>query len=424
MNRKFVKLVYFILCISVLITGCQTNENFEVKRNIKNVDTIKVKRETYDVKLNYQGIINSDNTIDYFFTAAGKVLKINVKEGQAVKKGDILALLDTNQLESSYISKQSNLAISENTLEKTLTSYDTNIANARTNIDTLNQSVEAGKINIDTMKSALEANEALYEAGAIAEKALESQRAQYAKNQADFSNMKSQLDIAKKNLRKLEQDRLNDSNIAKENININLTSLKQAEQSLMEATLIAQEDGFISKIGIGEGDAVSPNTTVITQNTNNMVVSVGVSASDYERLASVEKILINSTIEGRIDNIAGYPDKATSTYSVDIVFDSDKLALGDIVDVDFIVGSSQGVFVPNDSVVNLNGVNYVFKLNSDNSVSRVQVDILDIDEDKMLVENLTDEIIAVTGVKTLKDNEVVSNRRQAEINTGNGDSKK
>lgn len=424
MNRKFVKLVYFILCISVLITGCQTNENFEVKRNIKNVDTIKVKRETYDVKLNYQGIINSDNTIDYFFTAAGKVLKINVKEGQAVKKGDILALLDTNQLESSYISKQSNLAISENTLEKTLTSYDTNIANARTNIDTLNQSVEAGKINIDTMKSALEANEALYEAGAIAEKTLESQRAQYAKNQADFSNMKSQLDIAKKNLRKLEQDRLNDSNIAKENININLTSLKQAEQSLMEATLIAQEDGFISKIGIGEGDAVSPNTTVITQNTNNMVVSVGVSASDYERLASVEKILINSTIEGRIDNIAGYPDKATSTYSVDIVFDSDKLALGDIVDVDFIVGSSQGVFVPNDSVVNLNGVNYVFKLNSDNSVSRVQVDILDIDEDKMLVENLTDEIIAVTGVKTLKDNEVVSNRRQAEINTGNGDSKK
>ncbi|SNS68769.1 HlyD family secretion protein [Anaerovirgula multivorans] len=420
MNKKFMQLICLAATVSLLLYGCQKSTDTTGGKNLKTVETMILSPSKYDVKLSYQGIVKSSETRNYFFTSSGKVSEVYIKEGQYVKKGDILATLDTTQLNFLSASKHSNLVISENTLEKTISTYDTNITNAEAGIEILKQTITAAESNLDVLKSTLEANETLYEAGAISQKSIESQRAQYAKSEVDFTSLCSQLETAQANLEKLKKDKVNDINIEKENVAVDRNSMEQAEQNIIDATLRAEADGYITKLDISEGDSVTANSPVITAKSNSSMVSIGVSAEDYNKLPSVKQVIINNSITGQIDNISIHPDETTNTYAVDIIFSSDNVVIGEIVVADLVLDSVEGVFVPIESVINLNGVNYVYKLNDDSTVSRVRIDIKEISESKMLVSNLFDEKIIITGIKTLNDNDVVSEINQTDSHSQNG----
>jgi len=420
MNKKFILLICSAVVVSMLLSSCQKSTDTTDAKNVKVVETMALSSSKYDVKVSYQGIVRSSETRNYFFKSNGKVSKVYIKEGQYIKKGDILALLDTTQLNFSAASTKSNLAIAENSLEKTISNEDTNIKNAETNIETLKQSITAAQSNLDVLKSTLKANEALYEAEAVSKISIETQRAQYASNVADFDSLRSQLETAQKNLEKLKKDKINNIGTAQENVTLSINNMEQSEQNITDATLRAEADGYIAKLDISEGDSVMTNSTVITVKSTNSMVSIGVSTEDYKKLSSVKKIKINDSITGQIDNISGYPDPTTNTYAVDITFDSDNAIVGEIVNVDLVLDSIEGVFVPMKGIININGVNYVYKLNEDNTVSRVEINIKEINEGEMLVSNLSNEKIVTSGLKTLNDNDVVSEINQTESLSENG----
>ncbi len=422
MNKKFKLLICSVAAVSLFLCGCQKSTDTNSTKNVKTVETMALSPSKYDKKLSYQGIVKASETRNYFFTSSGKVSKVYIKEGQYVKKGDVLATLDTTQLNFSSSSTHSNLAIAENSLEKTISTYDTNIANAEANIETLNQSITAAQSNLEVLKSTLESNEALYEAGAIAQRDIEAQRTQYKSSEADLASLRSQIGTAQANLEKLKRDKENDISTARENVALSRNSMEQATQNIIDATLSAEADGYITKVDISEGDSVMANSTVITAKSNSSMVSIGVSAEDHNKISSVKQVIINDSTTGEIDNISIYPDEVANTYTVDITFDSDNAIIGEIVDVDLVLGSAEGVFVPMESVININGVNYVYKLNDDSTVSRVEVDIREISEDKMLVSNLSNEKIVITSIKALNDNDVVSEIKQTDSLSQNGGS--
>lgn len=422
MNKKLILLFCSVVVMSLILTGYQKSKDANEVENVKTVETMVLSPSKHDVKLNYQGIIRASETRNYFFKSNGKVSKIYIKEGQHVKKGDILASLDTTQLNFSAVATQSNLKIAENSFEKTISNYDTNIKNAQTSIETLKQSVAAAQSNLNMLKSNLEANEVLYEAGAVSKMNLETQRTQYKSSAADFDSLSSQLETAVNNLEKLKKDKTNDTGTAKENVALSRNNMEQAAQNITDATLSAEADGYIAKLDISQGDSVLANSTVVTVKSNSSMVSIGVSAEDYNKLSSVTQIIINNSIKGKIDNISAYPDQSTNTYTVEIAFNSANAVIGEIVNVDLVVDSVEGVSVPMNSIININGINYVYKINEDNTVSRVEIDIIEINEDKMLLGNLSNEKIVTSGLKTLNDNDIVSEIKQIESLSLNGGS--
>lgn len=420
MNKKFMLLICSAVVVPMLLSGCQKGSATTNAKNVKAVETMVLTPSKYDLKLSYQGIVRASETRNYFFKSSGKVSKVYVKKGQYIKKGDILASLDTTQLNFSAASTKSNLAIAENNLEKIISSYDANIKNTEASIETLKQSITAAQSNLDVLKSTLEANEALYEAGAISQISIETQRAQYASSEADFYSLCSQLETAQKNLEKLKKDKTNDIETAQENITLSRNNAEQAEQNITDAILYAEVDGYIAALTISEGDSVMANSTVITVKSNSSMVSVAVSGEDYKKLSSVKKTIINDSITGQIDNISAYPDPATNTYAVDIKYDSDNVIVGEIVSVDFVIDSIEAVFVPMKGIININGVNYVYKLNEDNTVSRVAINIKEINEGEMIVSNLSNEKIVTSGLKTLNDKDVVMEKNQTDSLSENG----
>ena len=218
----------------------------------------------------------------------------------------------------------------------------------------------------------------------------------------------------------MKKDQTNDIATAQENVNLSKNNMEQAMKNITDATLTAEADGYIATIDISEGNSVTANSTAITAQSNSSMVSIGVSADDYNKLSSVKQIIINGSIIGEIDNMSAYPEKDTNTYTVEIAFYSDVAVIGELVNVDLILDSVDGVFVPMESIININGVNYVYKINEDNTVSRVEVNIKQIKEGKMLVDNLSNEKIVTSGLKALNDNDVVSEINQIGSLSQNG----
>lgn len=101
MKRKFKNqinifiLVFPLLC-SVLVSGCG-------KHNVARppsmpVDTIEVRPEKLEHILKVVGNIKAQDEATLYSKVTGKLIKYTVKEGQAVKKDETVALLDRNEV--------------------------------------------------------------------------------------------------------------------------------------------------------------------------------------------------------------------------------------------------------------------------------------------------------------------------------------
>ncbi len=114
---------YFILISALLLTiACEEKQDkkeellkstYQVEKN--KVDTIILKRGVFKQQLNSNGKLKSINKSDLRFGESGKIIEINVKNGLHVKKGDIIARLDSEALELSI--KGSKVAMSKAELQ-------------------------------------------------------------------------------------------------------------------------------------------------------------------------------------------------------------------------------------------------------------------------------------------------------------------
>ncbi len=79
--------------------GCGSNEAKTTENAaVKPVSVLEVQDEIRPVSLHYTGTIEPEETKRYSFKTAGKIAEIFVEEGQKVRKGDKLALLEQNSL--------------------------------------------------------------------------------------------------------------------------------------------------------------------------------------------------------------------------------------------------------------------------------------------------------------------------------------
>ncbi len=393
------------------------------------------------------------------------------------KNNEIIANNNLNKTEASYLtnisdaeinikSLQSNISAYQKTVEvaeEGVAIYENSIPIAAQGVEALEETVNAYQTKLESTKSAvdlagtnLERMKSLYEAGAVSKSEVENMQVQYddalasyeqaeaqqstnqvnlsakrneldsmnaqleakkaeaASAQAQLVNMQNQLDSANKNLANLKKAMNSDVGSQKASDKISKLAQEQAERAVNNATLTADNDGYVMKINIKQGEMTGAGTPAVTVKSQMQVVTVGVSIEDFAKLDNVQKILLNGKIEGKIDSISQYPDDATRTYAVDITFDNEKISMGELVDVDIVTSQSKGVFIPIDSIVNMDGIDYVYKINEDDTVSRIEVKCGEIKDNSVLVENLSNERIVVSGMKGLNDNDKIKESGEAD----------
>lgn len=298
----------------------------------------------YEEGPEYLGIVMAKETKNYAFLGGGKLEKLYVKEGDSVQKGDPLAKLDTSSLELS--------------------------------IDTAKANVNSLKSALDTAKSALDASGVLYANGDISVMAWKTQNSEYEALKGNYKTA--------------------------------VNNLEQAEKNLRDSTLYADSDGYVMELPFHEGEIIGAGYPAVVMKSDQKVVTIGVSADDISKVSKDSKVLIDGTTEASIDKIGQYPDEKLRAYPVDAAFDSDAYVIGDMVSVKIITEKKVGTFVPIQSLINIDGLDYVYVVNQDGLLSRKQVNRCSFIQDMVQIEGVEPGTMVVSeGVKNLKENDEV-----------------
>jgi len=244
------------------------------------------------------------------FGSGGKVEKIYVKEGDRVRKGDVLAKLDTSGLELAEAQAQVALTQAQLALtaqELAVSQAEINIKNAEIALEKAEDSwldtKSAGK-KVKRLKKYLEYH--LENHPEDTEDILAIQRSlreawdeflKVATDSVDSRQLaarKMELELARQSAEYARQN----VNLAQQNVNLAQKSLNNARKNLEESSIFAPFDGIVARVGVKEGEflssAVYTGTTIVELvDPRHMELIARVDEVDITNVKTGQKVIIS-----------------------------------------------------------------------------------------------------------------------------------
>ncbi len=332
-----------VILTVVLALGLLAYRAYAVRRSVPTaeLETIHVERGTIVATVNATGSVAPKARVTLAFKSAGRVAEILVEEGERVEAGQILARLETADLELAVAQAEATLAMSEAQLEQIrkgpsaqdLAAAEASLASAQANLAKLlagasERDIEIAKLNWDQAKNNLwaaqlerdsiagnkmssdSAVDAANARVAAAETAVEIARLQYEQTKAgptehDIAIAQAQVDQAQAALDKLKQGPTPEElAIAQAQVDQARAALAQARLRLEEAAIVAPFAGTVASIGAEVGELVSSATPMI----------VLVDLSGYHIDVSIDEIDISQVAEGQevVITLDAFPEEELS----------------------------------------------------------------------------------------------------------------
>jgi HlyD family secretion protein len=275
-------LVTFIIYVGISGTKDNKAEKFYLK-------TIEVKTEEISSTVFTSGKVNSKINRDLSFKNSGNIKNIYFYEGDFVKKGAIIAELDTEKLIKQIRSAKLDILINQKNIDKLRLSgvidYETQYKNS--------------KISYKNAKKNYDNNLILFNKEIISEtelidfeNLLKVEENEYISIKNKYEGYGNGIDLE---IMKLQ---LEDSNII----------LNDLENDLENTKLISPIDGTITKKIVELGDYVSENNFVFTVETiDNLIVKTDISQYDINDIKCGQAVLISRN--GDIEEFDGIVDK-------------------------------------------------------------------------------------------------------------------
>ena len=222
----------------------------------KQVSTEKVDVRTIVETVSASGKIQPEVEVKISPDVSGEIVELNVKEGNRVKKGDLLAKI----LPDIYQSAVDQMAASVN-------SSKANLASAKSRLEQAQSQFVKTELTYNRNKKLVD------------EKLI---------SESDWETVKSAYEVAKSEVDAAKQA----VDGAEYNVKSSEASLKQAEDNLRKTTIFAPVDATISKLNVEKGERVVGTSQMAgtemmrLANLNEMEVSVDVNENDIVRVST------------------------------------------------------------------------------------------------------------------------------------------
>lgn len=235
--KKKITITISIIVLILLSVFIYKGTNGNKKQGIQ-VKTAKVQRGEIKSYLNTTAVIKSKNVKQYFGTQS-KVIKVNVKVGDAVKKGDILVSYDLTDLKNTV--KQAEIQYNNAILQqKDLKNQKKSIQNKKDELDSQINQIE---------KSA---------------------------NKQDLAKL-PELKNTKNSIQDISEEKIKQAENSVELAKLNYEGAK-SKLSSMNENIVADFDGVVTDLNVVEGSMGNPaQPAVVVQALNNLkaVISLG-----------------------------------------------------------------------------------------------------------------------------------------------------
>jgi len=221
-----------IIFIAVILVGSGffLYQKFLSKPEIAVLETAKAEKGSIRGVIVETGIIKSQvgAVVKIGARATGEIMKMNVKIGDRVKKGQIIALIDEREIQKAIEQQTAALSAARNTLSQVELTYPERINEARANY-------EYAKIDYEREQELLK-------------------RDYTTKDTVDKA--RNQFEATQANLKRLEEEYKTQMKITKSNMEDITAQLKQQEIRLTYTKIYAPIDGIVSDVTAQEGETV------------------------------------------------------------------------------------------------------------------------------------------------------------------------
>lgn len=359
------RIVLFAFCLA-LLSACGNKSNDTKKAPEYAVQELQ--KTTAHLTTAYPATIRGKQDVEIRPQVSGFITKLCVDEGAAVRKGQVLFVIDPTQYEASARTAKAAVATAE--------------AAVRTQQMTVDNKRELNKKNIISDYDL-----------SMAENALAQTQAQLAQAQAQLTS---------------------------------------AQQNLSFTQVKSPSDGVIKDIPYRLGALVSPSiatpmTTVseidevyvyfsmTEKELLEMTKTGGSIKEEISKIPAIKLQLIDGTMydtEGRVDAITGVIDQTTGSVSMRALFPNKEHVLrsGGSANVLIPYSMENIISIPQAATVEIQDKKFVYVLQPDNTVKYTEISIFPLDNGKEYIVtagvNAGDKIV-IEGVQTLKDGQSI-----------------
>ncbi len=369
--------ITFLIFMVLVIVSCQQDSSTRQASKVqkKEVRTVEAKLINHQEVIFASGRLSSEEESKLSFKTGGIIKRIYVREGQSVRKGQLLAELNLDEISAQ--TQQANIG------------------------------KQQAEINIENAKLALRLAQRDYDntLGLYQDSVATLEQLQNAEVQLESS--KNQLVAAQKG-----------KNITEQQINV-------AQFNLKYSKIIAPSDGLILQKLAEANELVGPGNPVFLFGSKDKAQVIKVSVTDKDIIhielgnpASVKfDAYPGKTFNGQVREKASMADPYTSTYEVEIEVQADgkKLLSGFIGQVEIYSDTQEEmVLIPIDALLKADEqVGEVFVID-DSIARRTRIGIYGFKGENLLVNKglLAGDLVIIGGAGFLNDDElVISSKR-------------
>ena len=115
---KVIRLFVLIVAAAGLLTGCSSRKKETHEEKVHNVMTVLPQSRHESAVRNFSGVVKENSTVSLSFRTPGQITRILVKEGEHVRRGQLVATLDTKDYQLAVDAAQTQYNQLKNEVER------------------------------------------------------------------------------------------------------------------------------------------------------------------------------------------------------------------------------------------------------------------------------------------------------------------
>jgi multidrug resistance efflux pump len=279
-------------------------------------------------QLTLTGIVTTDNVI-VSSQIAGRLQELKVKQGDAVKKGDLLATIQADQWQADMAFYQqaenqaaTQISVAEADLRFQEAQTASQIAQAQANVATAVAQITQAEADVENARLTFVHTEDAYKHGAEAVQTYDQARMAYESQKAHLDAVRKQkdaaqaaVDVAKSNLEQVAARRAA-LEVNKRQLAVAGAQKDKAKVQLAYTEIHAPVDGIVDVRAALQGEMVNPGQPIVTLiDQNDLWVRIDVEETYIERIRLGDKLPVRlpsgTVLEGTVFYRAVDADYAT-----------------------------------------------------------------------------------------------------------------
>ncbi|MCT4566339.1 MAG: efflux RND transporter periplasmic adaptor subunit [Maledivibacter sp.] len=273
-KKKTIFIILAVLVVVAVVSLATVNAMKSKQQTGVDVKTVDIIKQDIISNIFTSGTVISKEEREITSDISGKVREIVVEEGMRVKKGDILARLDSDELQYELKQSEIKLEVAKDKLNQ-LRKED------RSNLET---SYKNTKIEYNDAKKNYEDKKSLFDAGVVSKKDLDEAKSAMQTAYNDYALAKKKYDDA---------DSLGEIRIQEKEVRVMELDIDKNKSDIEKTNIISPIDGTVIEVNISELAVVGSSTLMFRiQDTENLEVVTNISEYDIGRIKTGQSVKV------------------------------------------------------------------------------------------------------------------------------------